>query len=633
MAPHRRHRARDLEESRSGEGENISKPHFVIPLKPLVSAELADASLLSKVVESEYNTRLLESMGAAPTKANLEMIKKYVPIDKSCLKVSARKKGHMMDEVDVCPPTLKYDYKVPHMGCRAKPHEMVTLGIMQARMNEDVGANVDQCFGTLEGGAVEELDPEAGGEKLSEFSKKSRQFLFPYNLEKKAPSTVKELLQSLNTQRPSKGLPRVAKPLRASRRDVRNLPSPSPPPSRPRTPPAPPTSGDAPRASPTSPTPCSSSPSAAKPAPRGKSNTPKSPLGGTRSKSSIRSAGTGLTASRLNNSKSSNAARVEGISEKNAASETQRDELAQELEKERLQELSLTSHMVESAQERFCRSLLEWKSKEISEEALQSRVSEEDFIESIRELGSPVTVGLLRNTLQLLYNTHFRHMNDEDPAQEKLVFQIHQDFTTMIKTYRKRKSHLFFTMPVTLLSLRSLIETVFSGAFPLWEGTYEGKEAMRKMDRTVIEMLDPHSYYSDLSLFQSTPAAIHILQGEHKQARKTVQQRFYCTSPLNRAALGTPASGSARRLLGLDTRAKTRLAGGYGKSGTSIVNLDPSGKDKTNVILSAPHRRHLCKLNMDLHKSQQPYQGGDFASTVDRGGWLGKETHSGCKGI
>lgn len=67
------------------------------------------------------------------------------------------------------------------------------------------------------------------------------------------------------------------------------------------------------------------------------------------------------------------ARRVEGISEKNAASETQRDELAQELEKERLQELSLTSHMVESAQERFCRSLLEWKSKEISEEALQVR--------------------------------------------------------------------------------------------------------------------------------------------------------------------------------------------------------------------------------------------------------------------
>lgn len=134
-------------------------------------------------------------------------------------------------------------------------------------------------------------------------------------------------------------------------------------------------------------------------------------------------------------------------------------------------------------------------------------------------------------------------------------------------------------------------------------------------------------------IFSLNSVRICFLPTMQKQARKTVQQRFYCTSPLNRAALGTPASGSARRLLGLDTRAKTRLAGGYGKSGTSIVNLDPSGKDKTNVILSAPHRRHLCKLNMDLHKSQQPYQGGDFASTVDRGGWLGKETHSGCKGI
>jgi hypothetical protein len=85
-------------------------------------------------------------MGATPTSKNLELIRKYAPIDSNALKVSARKTGHSKDEVEVTTPDVVYDYKVQHMGCRAKPHEMVTMGIMQGRMEKDASTNVDNCF-------------------------------------------------------------------------------------------------------------------------------------------------------------------------------------------------------------------------------------------------------------------------------------------------------------------------------------------------------------------------------------------------------------------------------------------------------------------------------------------------------
>ena len=74
-------------------------------------------------------------------------------------------------------------------------------------------------------------------------------------------------------------------------------------------------------------------------------------------------------------------------------------------------------------------------------------------------------------------------------------------------------SHLFFTLPITLMSLRSLVDSFFTTRFQLWVGTMEGKHALRGMDGTIVSMLDPHAYYTELSLFLSTSAAINILQG------------------------------------------------------------------------------------------------------------------------
>ena len=81
-----------------------------------------------------------------------------------------------------------------------------------------------------------------------------------------------------------------------------------------------------------------------------------------------------------------------------------------------------------------------------------------------------------------------------------------------INRFRKTKSDLFFTMPILLLGLRSFIEKVFKKRFPLWDSTPEAKEALWNMDTTIVTLLDPNGYYSDLSVVQAMPAAMHILQ-------------------------------------------------------------------------------------------------------------------------
>jgi hypothetical protein len=46
-------------------------------------------------------------------------------------------------------------------------------------------------------------------------------------------------------------------------------------------------------------------------------------------------------------------------------------------------------------------------------------------------------------------------------AQEELAYTVHQDFALLQAQYRKRKSHMVFTMPISLLALRACVEQTF----------------------------------------------------------------------------------------------------------------------------------------------------------------------------
>jgi hypothetical protein len=75
-----------------------------------------------------------------------------------------------------------------------------------------------------------------------------------------------------------------------------------------------------------------------------------------------------------------------------------------------------------------------------------------------------------------LYNAHLLELPAECEEQEQLAFHIHRDYGVMCTKYRKSNAHLFFTLPITLMSLRSLVESLFTSRFPLWVATMEGKQ-------------------------------------------------------------------------------------------------------------------------------------------------------------
>ena len=75
-----------------------------------------------------------------------------------------------------------------------------------------------------------------------------------------------------------------------------------------------------------------------------------------------------------------------------------------------------------------------------------------------------------------MYNAHLLELPLECEEQEQLAFDIHRDYGRMCTRYRKAPAHLFFTLPITLMSLRSLVESLLTSRFPLWVATLEGKQ-------------------------------------------------------------------------------------------------------------------------------------------------------------
>lgn len=96
-----------------------------------------------------------------------------------------------------------------------------------------------------------------------------------------------------------------------------------------------------------------------------------------------------------------------------------------------------------------------------------------------------------------------------------------------------------FVLPVLLLSLRCFVEHVTKKLFPTLLTTPEGKEVALSMDNTITTLLDPHSWYSRVSVFQSTRTAMQIMNSYRKSAHQPIRTYFHHTSP--------PCEGSPRQ--------------------------------------------------------------------------------------
>ena len=134
------------------------------------------------------------------------------------------------------------------------------------------------------------------------------------------------------------------------------------------------------------------------------------------------------------------------------------------------------------------------------------------------------------------------------------------------------------------------------------------------MDRTIVQMLDPHGYLQrNLSLIQSTPAAVSILAKYPHKSHEPERNHFADISPLLRAALPEPSSAAARRML---ATARKAIAG----------KSSPGNRPPARMELTVAQRDDLYKdaRKMGLTKNTKHAQLGEPVEPPNRYSWIKK---------
>jgi len=229
----------------------------------------------------------------------------------------------------------------------------------------------------------------------------------------------------------------------------------------------------------------------------------------------------------------------------------------EDLEVEMQGEFEITPEVVLALQSDFENGLLEWR-EGVSRKAL-GRVSDADFHATVEALSSDLVLHLFGTVVAYMYDEYInparrQELTDAEERewgriQQERVFNMHRQFATINKAYRSSRSRLFFTLPILILSMRTCVECLFREVFPLWSSIAEGIAAMRDMQATITDLFDPHGYYSNLSILQSAPSALRIIDSYKRLAHSHVRHHFNDTSSLVKAAFVDSKSVQARRML------------------------------------------------------------------------------------
>ncbi len=94
-------------------------------------------------------------------------------------------------------------------------------------------------------------------------------------------------------------------------------------------------------------------------------------------------------------------------------------------------------------------------------------------------------------------------------------------------------------------------------------------------------MFDPHGYYSNLSILQSAPSAVRIMDSYKCLAHKQLNHGFSATSPLVKAAYSSTKSFHTRRILYQQQQQQPRQDCLEQQTGPAVVlELNPEQKFK-----------------------------------------------------
>lgn len=129
-----------------------------------------------------------------------------------------------------------------------------------------------------------------------------------------------------------------------------------------------------------------------------------------------------------------------------------------------------------------------------------------------------------------------------------------------------RQLYINFTMPMFILAIRVNIEMIFKKNYVKFFSKKQGadadsensqvvqnqNQAMRLINGTITEVLDPNIFYSRLSFLESGKDALDIKsnlnQGKQHNGYKlpNIQNKFYTRSALIRNLIPLPSEGKVR---------------------------------------------------------------------------------------
>jgi len=159
------------------------------------------------------------------------------------------------------------------------------------------------------------------------------------------------------------------------------------------------------------------------------------------------------------------------------------------------------------------------------------------------ELLSPRTarfIGMLALFLYWAYMPERCQVPRDDAKLGKLLCAVQNYFAALRRRMMRKRKLLLVVLPALLLSVRVAIEGLFRAAFKKWWTTLDGKTTLVAMDQTIEELLDPNQYHSHISALESSTDAIKIAsRSEHTgvKPRGDRQARYYTTSTLISTAL------------------------------------------------------------------------------------------------
>lgn len=70
--------------------------------------------------------------------------------------------------------------------------------------------------------------------------------------------------------------------------------------------------------------------------------------------------------------------------------------------------------------------------------------------------------------------------------QEERVLRIQAEFGSIEKECKLSRSGLFMQLPLIVMELRSSLDSLIRGAYPLWMHTVDGRAALMAMDQVPL---------------------------------------------------------------------------------------------------------------------------------------------------